>query len=55
MTLSEVAELLQLSQMSVYRYIKKGLPAYRVGVQWRFKRSEIEQWLVEHNVIVKMP
>jgi excisionase family DNA binding protein len=50
MTLREVARYLHFSQMSVRRYIKKGLPAYRVGNSWRFLRSEIDEWLKTFRV-----
>jgi nitrogen PTS system EIIA component len=38
----EAAELLNVSQKTVYRWIKEGrLPAYRVNEQYRFNRAEL--------------
>lgn len=46
MTRAQVAELLQVHPVIVGRYVKsKGLPARKVGPEWRFKRSEVLRWL----------
>ena len=46
---SQVAELLQLSESSVYRLLKKknGLPAHKIGGAWRFIKKEVVQWVAE--------
>lgn len=49
MTVEEVAQYLRVHVMTVYRMVYRGeLRAARVGRGWRFKRSEIEQWLTEN-------
>lgn len=46
MTRAQVAELLQVHPVVVGRYVKKkGLPARKIGSEWRFKRSEVLRWL----------
>lgn len=46
MTRYQVAELLQVHPNVVGRYVKtKGLPARKVGNEWRFVRSEVLSWL----------
>lgn len=45
MTLRELAEWLKLSVHSVYEMNKQGLPRIRVGVQMRYRISEVEAWL----------
>ena len=46
LTVKEVARYLRVNQYTVYRLVtQKKLPAYKVGSQWRFKRSILEQWL----------
>ncbi|MCA9137747.1 MAG: helix-turn-helix domain-containing protein [Planctomycetales bacterium] len=46
MTLQEVAEYLRLSEDVVYPLARKGeLPGFKIGKQWRFRRSEIDAWL----------
>ncbi len=47
MTLSEVAEYLQLSDRTVLRMAQRGeIPAAKVATQWRFLRSLIREWLI---------
>lgn len=49
LTTNEVLRYLQVNLRTVYRLVKAGrLPAVRVGRQWRFRRSDIDQWL-EHQ------
>ena len=46
LTVIDVAEMLSLSPMTVYRLAKKGeIPAIKVGRCWRFTKEAIERWL----------
>ena len=46
LTVAEVAEVLRVSNMTVYRLIKAGeLPALRVGKNYRIRESELEAFL----------
>jgi PTS system nitrogen regulatory IIA component len=46
LTTRQLAEYLQLSERSVYRLLERGeLPAVRVGGQWRFRKSAVDEWL----------
>ena len=46
MTIEEVAEYLRVSERTVYDWAQKGqLPGGKLGTTWRFKRSEIENWV----------
>jgi len=50
LTTDEVLEYLQVNLRTVYRLIKVGkIPAVRVGRQWRFRRSDIDAWLVSQQ------
>ena len=50
MTVEEVARYLRVHAMTVYRMIQRGdLPALRVGRGWRFKKDQIEKWLLDHE------
>ena len=41
-----VADHLGVAKDSVYRWIDaKGLPAHRVGKLWKFKLSEVDDWV----------
>lgn len=46
LTTEEVLEYLQVNLRTVYRLIKAGkIPAVRVGRQWRFRKTDIDEWL----------
>jgi excisionase family DNA binding protein len=45
-----VAEYLDVSSVTIYRWLEKArIPAHRVGKQWRFKSSEIDEWVRSGN------
>lgn len=47
MTLAEVSEYLKISEKSVQRLIQRGeIPCAKVGNQWRFMKSMIDDWLL---------
>ncbi|HEX8718090.1 MAG TPA: helix-turn-helix domain-containing protein [Gemmatimonadaceae bacterium] len=42
----QLAEYLQLSQRTVYRLLERGgIPAVKVGGQWRFRKTAVDEWL----------
>jgi excisionase family DNA binding protein len=46
LTTEEVLEYLQVNLRTIYRLVKVGkLPAVRVGRQWRFRKTDIDEWL----------
>ena len=46
LTIEEVAKYLRVSERTVYDWAQKGdIPAGKLGTVWRFKKSEIEQWV----------
>lgn len=46
LTVEEVAEYLKLAKKTVYKMAVEGtIPAFRVGKFWRFKKTEIEEWI----------
>jgi len=45
-SVDEIATHLGVAKDSVYRWIeKKGLPAHRMGRLWKFKISEVDEWV----------
>ncbi len=49
----EAANLLNISEKSVYRWINQGfLPAYRVNDQYRFNRAELLEWATSRKINV---
>lgn len=42
----QLAEYLQLSQRTIYRLLERGgIPAVKIGGQWRFRRAAVDEWL----------
>ncbi len=51
MTVAEVAEILRVSNMTVYRLIKAGeLPALRVGKNYRIREHDLEAYLATGEI-----
>ena len=45
-SVDELARHLGVAKDSVYRWIeRKGLPAKKVGKLWKFKLSEVDEWV----------
>jgi excisionase family DNA binding protein len=50
MTLQEVAAYLKMSRQTIYRMAQQSrIPALKVQSRWRFRRSDIESWLIQGN------
>jgi excisionase family DNA binding protein len=48
LTVSEVADLLRVSSMTIYRLIKEGeMPAVRVGKSYRLREEDIDAYLAK--------
>jgi excisionase family DNA binding protein len=46
LTLAEAAALLQVSTRTLQRMIRSGgLPAFKVGGQWRLREAQLRQWI----------
>lgn len=51
LTVAEVADLMRLSRMTVYRLINRGeLPAVRVGRSFRVPQDALDAYLRTHSV-----
>jgi|Deesub1362A_J573_1020465.scaffolds.fasta_scaffold01498_2 excisionase family DNA binding protein len=51
MTLEEVANYLRVTKKTIYRLLKRGgVPATKVGRQWRFEKAAIDDWLRQSSV-----
>lgn len=51
MTVTEVARVMRVSNMTVYRLIKAGqLPAIRVGKNFRIRRADVERYFSQRAV-----
>lgn len=46
LTIEEVAKYLRVSERTVYDWAQKGeIPAGKIGTVWRFKKTEVENWV----------
>lgn len=49
MTLEEVARYLKVKPQTIYTWAQeKRIPAAKLGKEWRFKRSLIDEWYLQH-------
>ncbi len=50
-SLEEAAEYLGVKPITIRDWIKKGngIPAHKIGKQWKFKRSELDAWVKSGN------
>ena len=47
MTVREVAAYLRIHPSTIYRLLSKNdLPAFKIGSDWRFNRSQVDQWML---------
>jgi excisionase family DNA binding protein len=46
MTTLETCQFLKITQRTLYRYLQsRQIPAFKLGKEWRFVRSDLEQWI----------
>lgn len=46
LTIKDVADYLKVNERTIYRLAASGeLPGFKVGNSWRFKQSELEQYI----------
>jgi excisionase family DNA binding protein len=44
LTVSQVAEYLQLSEMTTYKLVQEGkIPAFKIGRSWRVQKGDLEK------------
>ncbi len=49
--IKDIVDLLQVSEKTVYRWIKdKKIPCYRINHQYRFNRTEINEWILSSKI-----
>lgn len=46
MTAIETCRYLKITQRTLYRYLRsRQIPAFKLGKEWRFVRSDLDQWI----------
>ncbi|MBM7453835.1 excisionase family DNA binding protein [Acholeplasma morum] len=54
-SLEEAAEYLGVKVITIREWIKKfsDIPAHKIGKQWKFKRSELDEWIKSGKSAIK--
>lgn len=51
MTVREAADYLRVNKRTIYRLLERGgIPATRVGGQWRLSKAAIDEWLIRKSI-----
>jgi excisionase family DNA binding protein len=46
LSVDDICEYLGISRDTAYKWIEtRGLPAYRLGRLWKFKKEEVDNWV----------
>lgn len=49
-TIQELAVYLKMAEKTLYRLAAQGgVPGFKVGGAWRFRKSEIDKWIKEQE------
>lgn len=50
LTVDDVAKRFSVNVTTIYRLVQRGkLPAFKVGSQWRFSKTRLEEWVEDHE------
>lgn len=51
--IKDIVDLLRVSEKTVYQWIKENkIPAYKINHQYRFNKSEINDWILKNKISV---
>ncbi len=52
--MKELADYLKIAEKTAYRFaLEKKIPGFKVGNAWRFRKSEINEWIEEQEKEMK--
>ncbi len=50
MTIQDISSYLKIAEKTTYRLAAEGkLPGFKVGGSWRFRKSQVDAWIVENE------
>lgn len=50
MTIRELAVYLKMAEKTLYRLAGEGaVPGFKVGGSWRFRKGEIDRWIIKQE------
>lgn len=55
LTIDQVAEMLQVTRMTIYNLQNKGLPFIKLGKSVRFDKEDVIEWMNNKKVCVTEP
>lgn len=56
LTVEQMAAYLNIAPITVYRWIEADkIPCHKVGRQWRFKASEVDNWILRGEASDEAP
>ena len=56
LTIKEVADYLKVAEKTIYRLVgSKKLPGFKVGGIWRFRKSEVDNWINTQSIGTREP
>ncbi|MBM7573591.1 helix-turn-helix domain-containing protein [Aquibacillus albus] len=51
LTIAQVANYLQISEVTTYKLVKEGkIPAFKVARQWRVKKEDLSQFIEKQKL-----
>lgn len=54
LTAMDVAEYLHIHPLTVHKYAREGkIPAFKIGMDWRFHKKYIQRWIKEKSALQK--
>lgn len=55
LTIEQVAEMLQVTRMTIYNLQNKGLPFIKIGKSVRFDKNDVIEWMNSKKVCINEP
>jgi excisionase family DNA binding protein len=56
MTLREIADYLLFERSTIRRLLaNRAIPGFRLGADWRFRRSDIDKWIEDRTLVAPGP
>jgi excisionase family DNA binding protein len=56
LSVDEIAAYLGIKRDTIYKWIdEKSLPAHRLGRLWKFKKEEVDEWVLKGSAAERAP
>lgn len=55
-SVDEISHYLGVKRDTVYKWInRRGMPAHKLGRLWKFKKTEVDEWVFAHDEWTQAP